>query len=70
MNKLLLLLLLLNVQFDRTSQKLNESREKSLKQFWEVNESLSMANWFQQSHLVIGCSKEFRSDSKKVPSEE
>ena len=35
MNKLLLLslllLLLLNVQFDRTSQKLNESREKSLK---------------------------------------
>ena len=53
MNKLLLLLLLLllNVQFDRTSQKLNESREKSLKQFWEVNESLSMSNWFQQSQL-------------------
>ena len=54
MNKsllLLLLLLLLNVQFDRTSRKLNESREKSLKQFWEVNESLSMANWFQQSQL-------------------
>ena len=51
MNKLLLLLLLLNVQFDRTSRKLNESREKSLKQFWEVNEWLSMANWFQQSQL-------------------
>ena len=52
MNKLLLLLLLLlNVQFDKTSQKLNESREKSLKQFWEVNESLSMSNWFQQSQL-------------------
>ena len=52
MNKLLLLLLLLlNVQFDRTSQKLNESREMSLKQFWEVSESLSMSNWFQQSQL-------------------
>ena len=52
MNKLLLLLLLLlNVQFDRTSRKLNESREKSLKQFWEVNESLSVSNWFQQSQL-------------------
>ena len=24
---------------------------KSLEQFWEVNESLSMPNWFQQSQL-------------------
>ena len=41
----------INVQFDRTSQKLNESREKSLKKFWDVNESLSMSNWLQQSQL-------------------
>ena len=41
----------INVQFDRISQKLNESREKSLKQFWEVRESLPMSNWFQQSQL-------------------
>ena len=41
----------INVQFDRISQKLNESREKSLKKFWDVNESLSMSNWLQQSQL-------------------
>ena len=27
------------------------SRAKSLEQFWVVNESLSMSNWFQQLQL-------------------